>query len=80
MDSCEAFFDEYVAFLKTMSEDPTNAAVLMRYASMMLQYSDTMEKLDAIDETQLSPADDAYYLEVMTRIDVKLLQAEQYMQ
>lgn len=80
MDSCEAFFDEYIAFLKTMSEDPTNAAVLMRYASMMLQYSDTMEKLDAIDETQLSPADDAYYLEVMTRIDVKLLQAAQYMQ
>ena len=39
-----------------------------------------MEKLDAIDESRLSPADDAYYIEVMTRIEVKLLQAAQYMQ
>ena len=80
MDSYEAFFDEYIAFMKTLSDDPSNTALLLRYASMRLQYSDTMEKLDAIDETKLSPADDAYYLEVMTRIDIKLLQATQYMQ
>ena len=46
---------------------------------MMAQYTETMEKLEAIDERKLSPADDAYYIEVMARIEVKLLQAAQYM-
>ena len=80
MDSYEAFFDEYIAFMKAMSDDPNNTAMLLKYATMMMQYTETMEKLDAIDESKLSPADDAYYIEVMARIEVKLLQASQYMQ
>ena len=80
MDSYEAFFDEYIAFMKAMSDDPNNTAMLLKYATMMMQYAETMEKLDAIDESKLSPADDAYYIEVMARIEVKLLQASQYMQ
>ena len=80
MDSYEAFFDEYIAFMKAMSDDPNNTAMLLKYATMMMHYSETMEKLDAIDESKLSPADDAYYIEVMARIEVKLLQASQYMQ
>ena len=80
MDSYEAFFDEYIAFMKAMSDDPSNMAMLLKYASMMTQYAETTEKLDAIDESKLSPADDAYYIEVMARIEVKLLQAAQYMQ
>ena len=80
MDSYEAFFDEYIAFMKAMSDDPSNTTMLLKYAAMMTQYAETMEKLDAIDESKLSPADDAYYIEVMARIEVKLLQAAQYMQ
>ena len=80
MDSYEAFFDEYIDFMKAMSEDPTNMTMLLRYTAMMAQYAETMEKLDAIDESKLSPADDAYYIEVMARIEVKLMQAAQYMQ
>ena len=80
MDSYEAFFDEYIAFMKAMSEDPNNTAMLLKYATMMMQYTETMEKLDAIDESKLSPADDAYYIEVMARIEVKLLEAAQYTQ
>ena len=80
MDSYEAFFDEYCDFMQTMADDPTDMTVLLRYADFMSQYADTMEKLDAIDETELSPADDAYYIEVMARINVKLLEAANYMQ
>lgn len=79
MDSYEAFFDVYCEFMKTMSDDPTNFDFLLEYADMMTQYADTMEKLDAIDEAELSPADNAYYIEVMARIDVKLLEAANYM-
>ena len=78
MDSYEAFFDEYCDFMQTMAEDPTDMTVMLRYADFMSQYADTMEKLDAIDETELSPADDAYYIEVMARINVKLLEAANY--
>ena len=80
MDSYEAFFDEYIAFMKAVSDDPTNTAMLLRYAAMMMKYTETVEKLEAIDESRLSPADDAYYLEVLMRIQVKLLEAVQYTQ
>ena len=80
MDSYEAFFDEYINFMKAMSDDPANMTMLLKYTAMMTQYADTMEKLEAIDESRLSPADDAYYIEVMARIEVKMLQAAQYMQ
>ena len=79
MDSYEAFFDEYCDFMQTMAEDPTNVTVMLQYADFMSQYAETMEKLDAIDEAELSPADDAYYIEVMARIDAKLLEAANYM-
>ncbi len=79
MDSYEAFFDEYCELMKTMADDPTDFTVLMRYTEFMSRHADTMEKLDAIDETELSPADDAYYIEVMARIDGKLLEAAHYM-
>jgi len=38
----------------------------------MTKYADTIEKMDAIDEDQLSPADDACCIEVTTRITEKL--------
>ena len=79
MDSYEAFFDEYCDFMKSMSDDPTDLSYLMEYADMMSLYADMMEKLDSIDEDSLSPADDAYYIEVTARIEVKLLEAANYM-
>ena len=53
---------------------------LLQYAEMTTRYADSIEKLDAIGETELSPAGDAYYIEVMSRIEVKLLEAANYMQ
>lgn len=80
MDSYEAFFDEFIDFLKVMSDDSDDIGTLLRYASMMMKYGETLEKLEAIDESKLSPADDAYYIEVMARIELKLLEAAYYMQ
>jgi len=79
MDSYEAFFDEYCDFMKKMSDDPTDFTILMEYAEVMTRYADIMDKLDAIDEDELSPADEAYYIESMARIEVKLLEAANYM-
>ena len=75
MDSYEAFFDEYVDFMKNYDEDDvTDLGAFGKYASLMTQYADIMEKLDAIDEEELTAEEDAYYIEVMARINKKLLE------
>ena len=75
MDSYEAFFDEYVEFMKNFDEsDPGDLSVLADYTSMMAKYTETMEKLDAIDEDELTDEEMAYYIDVMARINKKLLE------
>ncbi len=72
MDDYEAFFDSYVEFMK--SYDATDMTMLTKYIDMLSKYTDAMNALDAIDESQLTPQEDAYYLEVMLRIEKKLLE------
>lgn len=80
MDSYEAFFDEYVEFMKkyeTMldSDNPMAALTwLSEYTSWLNRYAETMDKLNDIDEDSLSVADYAYYIDVMARINKKLLE------
>ena len=75
MDSYEAFFDEYLAFMASMDEEGDGFGVLLRYAEMMERYAEVMDSLDDIDEEELSTADEIYYLEVLSRIERKLLEA-----
>ncbi len=72
MDSYEEFFDEYCDFME--SYDANDATMLLKYATMMSKYAEMIEKLDDIDESQLSAADDAYYIEVQSRINTRLAQ------
>ncbi len=71
MDAYEAFFDSYIAFMRTYDSDDTSA--MLEYLSMMAKYAEAIEALDSIDESQLTPEEDAYYLEVMLRIQQKLM-------
>lgn len=73
MDSYEAFFDEYVELMNKVSKGDSSIKVMTEYYDYLGKYQDTMDKLDAIDESKLSPADDAYYVEVMARIEKKLI-------
>ena len=72
MDSYEQFFDQYVDFMKKYKDSNYSADMLVDYTKMMQQYSDTMTKMDSIDQSTLSSADDAYYLEVLGRVTQKL--------
>lgn len=72
MDSYETFFDEYIAFIRKFGNDNNDLSMLIDYADFMTRYADMVQKMDAIEETQLSVADDAYYLEVTVRIYKKL--------
>ena len=80
MDSYEAFFDEYVAFMKAVDENPGNLALLLQYAAMLERYTEAMEELDAMGEEELSDADMIYYVQTMARIEVKLLELIQDME
>ena len=73
MDAYEAFFDEYVAFIKKMEQNPSDIQVITEYASFMTKYAQYMEEMEALDDNNdLSDADMAYYLEVTGRIYQKL--------
>lgn len=72
MDSYEQFFDQYVEFMKKYKDSGNSVSMLADYTKMLQQYTDTMNKLNAIDQNSLSAADEAYYLEVMGRITQKL--------
>lgn len=65
MEAYEAFFDEYVEVM--------TGGNMLQYAEMLIKYSSAMEALDKLDEKKLSNGDLAYYLDVMTRVNQKLL-------
>ena len=72
MDSYEAFFDEYVDFMKRYQEDPSNTEMLMQLSEMMTREADMLQKFDAWQNEGMSTAESAYYLEVQARIYAKL--------
>lgn len=74
MDSYEAFFDEYVEFMKTYADSDNPTALLMEYAEYMEKYADAMDKLEKIEDEDLTPAEEAYYIAAMARIQEKLLE------
>lgn len=76
MDSYEVFYDNYIAFMQKYNSDEGDMmAMLNDYMAMMTELQEWTEKIDAIDEKTLSPADDAYYLLVTLRVEKKLLSA-----
>ena len=46
----------------------------MNYATFLSKYADMMEKLEAVDDTELSNEELRYYLEVYGRITAMLLE------
>ena len=76
MDAYEAFYDDYLAFMnKYTSGEGDMMSMMNDYMTMISDMEEWSKKIDAIDESTLSPADDAYYLLVTLRIEKKLLGA-----
>lgn len=74
LDSYEAFFDEYITFMKKYAESNNPISMLTDYTSYMTQYIDMMDKLDKLDDGDLNNAEILYYAEVSARINQKLLE------
>ena len=76
MDAYEAFYDEYLAFMKKYTSGEGDVlSMLTDYTNMMSKLDEWSEKIDKIDESTLSPADDAYYLLVTLRVSQKMIGA-----
>ena len=75
LDAYEACMDEYVDFMqKYMNADPTSMVSMMGdYYSILARYTEFAEKIEAFDESELTNAELAYYLEVTNRVSQKLL-------
>ena len=58
MDSYKAFFEEYAEFMRVYSTSENMMELMGEYMNFMVRYTDTMEKLDAIDEETLFTAED----------------------
>ncbi|MDD6489145.1 MAG: hypothetical protein PUG48_04950 [Clostridia bacterium] len=71
MDSYEKFLNEFDDFLDVYLK--TNSLLgYDEYAKYLEQYTETIEKVDEINEDELSDADRAYYLEANDRISKKI--------
>ncbi len=75
MDAYEAFYDEYIDFMKKYYIGGTSnlGDMLNDYNKMIEKEMEWADTIDGIDEGTLTPADDAYFLMVSLRIENKLL-------
>ena len=73
LDSYEAFMDEYCDFMTNYNE--SDAAQLLKYASLMEKYYDFAKKAEAWDEEDMTDEESLYYLKVMNRVNEKLYAA-----
>lgn len=74
MDAYEEFMNEYCEFMeKYAASDGTDLGLLADYATYMSKYAEAMEAFEKWDGEDLNAAETAYYIEVQTRINKKLL-------
>lgn len=75
VDSYEEFMNEYCEFMEKYAEsDGTDAGLLADYADYMSKYADMAENFEAWDDGEMNEAETAYYLDIQTRINEKLLE------
>ena len=75
MESYEAFFDEYIEFLNAFKQDSTSLSMITKYAEFMTKYEKAMSEMNAINEDELTDAEDKLFLETQLRINNKLAEA-----
>ena len=73
--SYELFIDDYCTFMESF--DSSNPLLLVRYSELLKQATELEEKANTYDESSMSTIDQTFYLESMTRINQRLLEANQ---
>lgn len=75
MDTYEEFMNEYCEFMEKYAEsDGTDLGLLADYADYMGKYADVVEAFEKWEDDDMNAKETAYYLEVQTRINKKLIE------
>lgn len=75
MDSYEAFMNEYCDFMARYAQsDGTDLGLLADYTDYMSKYADVVKDFEAWDNGEMNTVEMAYYLDVQTRIEKRLLE------
>ena len=75
MDSYEAFIDEYCTFMKKYTKsNGTDMTLLADYAKYVSKLEDANKKFDKWEDEEMNAEETAYYIEVQTRVNKKLLE------
>ena len=77
MDSYEKFMNDYVDFMKKYYANPSDLSLLADYADFMSDYTNYVEDFEAWEDEDLNSAELAYYIDVQTRVNKKLLEVTQ---
>ena len=72
MDSYEAFMDEYISIMEKYYANPSDTALLMQYTEYLSKYAEFVSNFEAWNNEELNEAEQAYYLEVQTKVSKKL--------
>ena len=74
IDSYEEFMDEYIELMQEIGKNPSDAALLAKYAEFVAKSAEVSEKFEALDE-DLTEEESLYYAEVALRVEGKMLKA-----
>ena len=73
MDSYESVMNKYCDFMENYNSSSDPMSMLSDLTAIMAEEAEWVEKIDAVDTSSLSAADSAYYLEVTSRVNERLL-------
>ncbi len=75
MDSYEAFMEEYIDFMKKYTNsNGTDFSLLSEYSKYMSKYADVCRDFEKWKSEDINTKELAYYMEVQTRVNQKLLE------
>lgn len=77
MDNYESFMNDYVDFMKKYQANPTDLSLITDYATYINKYNELSQSFEKWDSSDMNDAETAYYLEVQTRVNNKLLEVAQ---
>ena len=61
-------------FMKKYNSSSDTSGMLLEYADVMAKYADFTTKIDSYDADTMSDADAKYYLDVVNRVNAKLIE------
>jgi len=68
--------NKYVDFMKKYKNSSDTMSMLADYSKMMQDYAKVADSISKYNQSNLSSEDWAYYIEVTTRVNKKLLEVQ----